>query len=375
MGWDALSAAGLLEALPAPALVMAVDGRILRANPLACELLGVDRGEDRNVLEFLSDSERRRLDPLAWMRHWADQPDAPELQYVHLTVTRADGRQTPVRTRVARIDGAFLVLLHDIAAELERTAQSREANLIARRTLDISADAVLMVDEGGRIEYANRSAHELFAYPPGALRGADLGMLLPEAWRDAHPAHLAGFAGAPEPARLMSERPEIPGVDAHGREIPLEISISKVALNDRLVFCAYIRDLRGRKRQQQALDRADARFRTVFEHALQAMALISPDGTVLAMNPAAAALLPPGTQPVGRSFAQLPFWSEDADATTARLERAVAACLEGRTHRENVFVRLPEGRARRLDFSLVPVAHDGEVFAIVAEARALPDTD
>ena len=375
MTWEDQSAADLVQALPAPVLVMAVDGRIERANPLACALLGVDRGENRNVLEFLSDGERARLDPLAWMRHWADRPDAPELQFVHLTLTRADGKQIPVRTRVARLDGAFVVLLNDIGAELERTHESREANLIARRTLDISADAVLMVDQDGRIEYANQSAHRLFGYPPGALRGLDLDKLIPASRRDEHPARLRRFAEAPEPARLMSERPEIQGLDSEGREIPLEISISKVTVGERRVFCAVIRDLRARKRQQQALEQADARFRTVFEHALQAMALISPDGLVLAMNPAAIRLLPPGTEAIGKPFAQLPFWSEDAAATAARLEHAVAACLLGETHRESVHVRMPDGRAQRFDFSLAPVADADRVFAIVAEARALPDAE
>jgi PAS domain-containing protein len=105
------------------------------------------------------------------------------------------------------------------------------------------------------------------------------------------------------------------------------------------------------------------------------MALIDPDGRVLEMNAAARQLLESGTDPRGRDFATLPFFSSDPEATSVRLAEALARCLAGEAYRVATAIELPDGSERRLDFSLTPVTSGGTVFAIVAEARDLLATD
>jgi len=121
------------------------------------------------------------------------------------------------------------------------------------------------------------------------------------------------------------------------------------------------------------LAQSEAGLRIIFEHAQQAMAIVRPDGTVQAMNRAGRALLPADTDPVGRPFADLPFWSSDREATTRLLAEAVATCLGGSVYRTTARATLPDGRIANLDFSLWPVRSDDTVFAIIAEARDLPD--
>jgi PAS domain S-box-containing protein len=372
---DDLSARTLLDALPQPALVIDSEGVIVDGNAAAAVLLGaasLPRG--RNILRYLPEEERARLNPLAWLRRWAEHPDAPELQHVRLLCRDEQGIEKPLRVRTGVLPtGArsYLLLLDDVSAEDARAQRTRAAHRLAARVLAISADGIINVDQDLIIRYANASAETLFDYPPGALLGQPLAVLLPERFRDGHVASMRRFAAEPSPARLMGQRGEIRGVTRTGEEVPLEASITKVTVDQHQVFSAHLRDLRPRRAVQTALARSEARFRTAFDHAQQAMALLSPDGRVVEMNPAARRLLPEWVEPIGQPFSVLPFWSGDPAGTAAELERAVAGCLAGHPYRSAGRVKRADGTEQALDLSLSPVRADSGTFAIIAEARLL----
>lgn len=372
---DDVGAVALLEALPDPALVIDAQGSILTANPAAADLLAADRvPAGDNIVDYLPDTERRRLDPLVWLRRWAEQPRAPELAHVRLLCRDRSGREKPVRVRAARLPTtpvSYLVMLVDVTEEQARQYRTRSAHRLAARLLAVSADAILNVDEGMKVVYANPSAEKLFHYAPGTLVGRSLADLLPPRFRDDHDRFVRRFADGAEASRLMGQRSEIRGLTREGEEFPLEASITKVTTDRGLVFSAHLRDLRPRKAAAAALERSEARFRTVFDNARQAMALIGPDGRVQEMNPAARRLLPSDVDPIGKGFATLPFVSNDAGATADELDQAMAAALAGDQYRTAATVRLPDGQAQELDFSLSPVVSDGSVFAVIAEAHEL----
>lgn len=301
---DDIPASRLLEVLPEPMLVMSSDGIIVFANDAVARLLETDVPPvATNISQFLPETRRAQLNPLTWMQHWAETPEAPELEYVHLICRTALGNDRPVRVRVGRlsIDGVYyLLLLHDITKEQSRQQEIRHAHRLAARVLANSADAIVNVNAEFTIIYANTSAEILFGYSSGELIDKPLSALLPESFRESHEVQMTKFAKTKAPARLMGERTEVAGLTKNGAEVPLEASICKVTLDRTLIYSAQLRDLRPRKTQQAELSRSRASFQTVFDHALQAMAFISPWGSVLHMNPAAMDLLPPRTPVLGR---------------------------------------------------------------------------
>lgn len=377
MQLDDIPASRLLANIPEPMLLMSADGLIVSANDALAKLLETDVPPiAENVTQFIPEAERARLNPLAWMRRWADSPEAPELEHVHLICRTARGHDRPVRVRVGRlsIDGIYyLVLLHDITQEQARQQQSRQAQRLAVRILANSADAIVNVNADFTIIYANPSAENLFGYGSGELVDRQLSALLPDALKKPHEKLMSEFAAGSAPARLMGDRAEVAGVAKDGEEIPLEASICKVTLDQTLVYSAQLRDLRARNAAQAELARSTASFHTVFAHALQAMALLTPEGLVLEMNAAAMELLPPGQRVLGLAFSELPFWSADPDTTANRLRDAMTRCQRGGIYRSPVAMRMPDGTERQLDFSLTPVAQEGEIFAMVAEARELQE--
>jgi len=367
-----LSARQLLEALPDAALVIERDGRILAGNGRANQLLATEASPtDASILEFLPEQERRRLNPLEWLRRWAEAPEAPELTHVRLWCRDRNGRDKAVRVRVGTLPtepAGYLVMLTDVTEEQARQYHTRSAHRLAARVLAISADAIVNVDESLAIVYANPSAERLFGHAPGTLIGQPLAELLPARFRHIHEDVMRRFAAEPSPSRLMGQRAEICGLTAEGEEIPLEASITKVTTDRGLIFSAHLRDLRPRKATEAALAGIRARLQTVFEHASQAMALVDPDGRVEAMNAAGRDLLAKHVDPVGRYFVNLLFFSGNARATVAELSRAIAGAAAGEAYRTTAEVRLPDGSERRLWLVFSPVTADYAAPAVIVEA-------
>jgi len=368
----------VLAGFPEPMLVIEPGGALVYANDAAVRLLEVPPDTAHaTVTDFLPEHERNRLNPLTWLRRWAETPDAPEMDYVHLNCRTSSGRELPVRVRVGRVQQEdstyYVVMLQDISREQQRQQERRAAHRLAARVLAISADAIVTVSPDLTITYANPSAERLFGYGGGELTGRPLNELLPARFRTAHSGQIASFAGESRPARLMGERAEVVGLTRTGEEVPLEASITKVTLDREVYFSAHLRDLRPRRQAEQDLARTRASLQIIFDHAIQAMALIDPRGRVQAMNAAARRLLPDQVNPVGRDFAGLPFFSADPEGTSARLKVALERCLTGEHYRITTRVSYPDGTERPVDFSLTPVLEAGRTFAVVAEARALPD--
>jgi PAS domain S-box-containing protein len=138
-----------------------------------------------------------------------------------------------------------------LQGRIAAAAQARtEARL--RGVLDAAPDAMLVVDRGGRVVYANAQAERLFATPRAVLVGAPVDALVPAPVRAGHAEHLARLFGAPA-ARPMGGGPDLVAIAADGREIPVEISLAPHESDDGLLFSAAIRDVSERRRAEQEL--------------------------------------------------------------------------------------------------------------------------
>lgn len=246
---DSISAVSLLDGFPEPTLVMDAEGIIEYGNPAAAILFGKEGfAAGESIDAYIPEDERSRLQPLVWLKRWADSPTAPELRHVHLNCKTATGMQIPVQVRVGRLlddPHRYVVMLQDIREVQARVQQTREAHRLAARMLAISADAIIAVDESLTIVYANPAADRLFEAAAGQLQNQPLEHLLPERFRSGHHKFMTAFAGDTRPARLMGERATIVGLTATGREIPLEASIAKITTGSGLIMSAHLRSPRS----------------------------------------------------------------------------------------------------------------------------------
>ncbi len=242
--WEGPGGRELIGLLPSPVIVIDSEGEVLEANPCAQDLFERESFEGVNVEALLTQPERARLDPLTWLRKWAQTPDAPELNYVYLTCVTASGKEKSLSIRVAKVgaeDPCYIVTMHDMSVWLQRFVRERDSHRLAARLLSIMADGVVLTDPDQRITFANRSMEQLLDYPQGALLGLHLNDLIPARFRAEHTEHVDRFAHGKSPSRLMGERRPVYALTRTGAEVLVEASISRLQVQGAAVFCALLR--------------------------------------------------------------------------------------------------------------------------------------
>jgi PAS domain-containing protein len=135
----------------------------------------------------------------------------------------------------------------------------------------------------------------------------------------------------------------------------------------------HLRDIRARKAAERARIESEQRFRTVFDHAMEAIALLAPDGRVLELNGATRALLG-GAPAAGQLFWLLPWWprlhdEKELSNRQAEMREIIERCAAGEPIRTRAELVDASGTSHVIDFSLRPVRADSGVVAIVAEGR------
>ena len=135
----------------------------------------------------------------------------------------------------------------------------RDAHALQARfqgVLDAAPDAMVLVDESGRIALSNSPAEVLFGYGREELVGEPVEILVPERFHQAHRGHRARYFESPL-TRPMGIGLELWGRRRDGSEFPVEISLSPIAIDgDRLAIAA-IRDVTRRRRTEKALKAAN----------------------------------------------------------------------------------------------------------------------
>lgn len=123
------------------------------------------------------------------------------------------------------------------------------------RVVEHAPNAMILVNEAGRIEMVNAETEQVFGYARDELLGQSIEMLVPERFRHNHAALRASFAHAPGP------RPMGPGRDLYalrkdGSEFPVEIGLNPIPIGDRLQILAAIVDISDRKSRQEKLEKS-----------------------------------------------------------------------------------------------------------------------
>jgi PAS domain S-box-containing protein len=169
-----------------------------------------------------------------------------------------------VTVGLARFSHAKSVRLKSANADLEASAgEQRRAEAALRSSearlagiLDISADAVISVNQQMQIILFNQGAERIFGYNHEEILGRNLDILIPERYRSNHSQHVSEFGRSGQRTMLMCGRKAVFGLRKDGTEFPMEVSLARLDNNGDTVYTAIARDVTERLRVQEELARS-----------------------------------------------------------------------------------------------------------------------
>ena len=156
--------------------------------------------------------------------------------------------------------------------------------------IDAALDAMVAMDEAGRIIEFNPAAEQLFGYSRQEAIGRSVGdLIVPERYRAAHEAGMKRLQETGK-ASVLNRLVRIEALCADGRLIPVELKISNAMLGERMVFTAVIRGIDERvdleRERLRTLDLTQAAIESISD----GFVIFGPDGHLALCNSAYAAL-------------------------------------------------------------------------------------
>lgn len=135
-------------------------------------------------------------------------------------------------------------------------AESEERS---RLLLESTPDAMVIIDSSGTIQVVNSRTESMFGFRREELVGQAIEILVPEGFREGHPARRNAFIADPPPpgtrtvAELWAQR-------ADGSVFPVEISLNPLRTQEGLLVLASVRDITERRQAQDELKEREQRF-------------------------------------------------------------------------------------------------------------------
>jgi PAS domain S-box-containing protein len=219
--------------------------------------------------------------------------------------------------------------------------------------LDASPDAVLLVDAGGQIIYANDRVNDLLGYDSDELVGDMIERLVPEDARGTHVADREAYLEDPE-TRPMGAGLELSARREDGSTFPVDITLSPIEVDGDRYVITVVRDISDRKALY-------AEYRTILEAVPDAVVVADVDThEIVKANEQVAALC-------GREPGDLVGKPQTALHPTDREERYRELFERSVDADDAIFTQFPDGSTIYVateDGREVPVEINAHVFEL-----------
>ena len=151
----------------------------------------------------------------------------------------------------------------------------QESESRIRAMLDTALDAVIGMDDQGRITDWNQRAVATFGWTKDEALGCALDdKIIPPQHREAHRRGLARFL-ATAGSKFVSRRIELTALRRNGEEFPVDLGITPLKTGDKHHFTAFIADITVRKRAEDEIRRYVAKIETAFMSAVEMATTLS----------------------------------------------------------------------------------------------------
>jgi len=149
-----------------------------------------------------------------------------------------------------------------------------------RLVVEAAPNAMVMIDQAGKIIMVNTQAERVFRYSRAELLGQSVELLLPERFRARHPELQKTFFADPQP-RPMGAGRDLYGLKKDGSEFPVEIGLNPIETDEGTIVLSSIVDITERKIAQLALRESERRYGILVDGVIDyAIYMVDPNGIV-----------------------------------------------------------------------------------------------
>ncbi|HOV62107.1 MAG TPA: PAS domain S-box protein [Candidatus Hydrogenedentes bacterium] len=250
-----------------------------------------------------------------------------------------------------------------------RQALAREQRIF-NAVVSSARDAIFLMGDDGRVIFANAAVEGILGWKPEELVGQDLHALLaPERYREQAREGLAQFRESGEGVAIDNTL-ELTARRRDGSEVPVEVSLSALRLDDRWHAVGIVRDITARKRTETLARQSEELMRTVMENIHHGVLLVTRDFRVVMANAAARRYVIHDDSDVCYRMFNMEISEGPCSAC------AVRQCFEdGCAHESRRTVKYPDGTTRVFRLRAFPARDAGgrdlviEQFEDITEAE------
>ncbi len=115
--------------------------------------------------------------------------------------------------------------------------------------LDTVVDAVITIDEKGRVLSFNRAAERIFGFQAREVLGRNVNILMPEPYHSDHDRYLRNYLTTGV-KKIIGIGREVTGRRRDGATFPMELAVSEAWVGEERIFTGIIRDITERRRAE-----------------------------------------------------------------------------------------------------------------------------
>jgi PAS domain S-box-containing protein len=279
---------GLLEASPDAIVVVDGRGNIAHSSSRAEIQFGFGAGElvGQPVTTIIPHGFAERL--IADGTRTAEEALAQQIGMgLELSGRRKDGIEFPIEIMLSpmnTLEGLLVTAaIRDISVRKKADLHLVQMESRYRGLLEAAPDAMVVVNQAGKIVLLNLQAESQFGYRRDELLGQAVTNIIPRGFAERLIAD--GTRTAAEAlAQHIGTGIELIALRKDGTEFPIEIMLSPLESNDGSLVTAAIRDISVRDKAARHLAQMEGRYRGLLEAAPDAMVLVNPAGEIVLVN-------------------------------------------------------------------------------------------
>jgi PAS domain S-box-containing protein len=153
--------------------------------------------------------------------------------------------------------------MQDISSKMVADQALRDSEEKTRLIMNASLDAIICMDKSGLITFWNPQAEKTFGWSMEEVMGRSLSeTIIPATYRAHHNRALEAYAKTGQ-GRILNTILELSAINRNNEEFPIELTVLPIRQGKEEFFCAFVRDITGRKMAEQQLKLSKERYDTI----------------------------------------------------------------------------------------------------------------